>query len=129
MPIGGKLVLKGGVPLKGKVHKKQKKTKVTQEPAEDDAAATAAGGAEDSSKQVAKVAPTAINVQTGKCYEQEFELEQLRMAKPKVKTTPWGSSYREAPEILHGYTSKVKGETPSERLDMRAATKADKFCK
>ncbi|KAF6252953.1 hypothetical protein COO60DRAFT_1704049 [Scenedesmus sp. NREL 46B-D3] len=127
MPIGGKLVLKGGVPLKGKVQKKQKKPKPTHETAEDEAAA--AGAADDSTKQVAKVAPTAINVQTGKSYEQEFELEQLRMAKPKVKTTPWGSSYREAPEILHGYTAKVRGDTPSERLDMRAATKADKFCK
>lgn len=29
--------------------------------------------------------------------------------KPKVKSTPWGSSYRAAPEILHGYTSKVCG--------------------
>lgn len=29
--------------------------------------------------------------------------------KPKVKSTPWGSTYREAPEILHGYTSKVGG--------------------
>jgi hypothetical protein len=29
---------------------------------------------------VAKVAPTAINVQSGKSYEQEFELEQQRMA-------------------------------------------------
>jgi hypothetical protein len=29
------------------------------------------------------------------------------LQKPKVKSTPWGSSYREAPEILHGYTSKV----------------------
>jgi hypothetical protein len=38
-------------------------------------------------------------------------------------------SYREAPEILHGYTTKVKGDTASERLDMRAATKADKFCR
>ena len=48
---------------------------------------------------------------------------------PKVKTTPWGSTYRPAPEILHGYSHKVKGDTASERLDMRAATKADKFCK
>jgi hypothetical protein len=28
-----------------------------------------------------------------------------------------------------GYTHKVTGKTASERLDMRAATKADKFCK
>ncbi|WIA19691.1 hypothetical protein OEZ85_005619 [Tetradesmus obliquus] len=125
MPIGGKLVLKGGVPLKGKVQKKQKKPKQPQEAAEDEAAAAG----DDSSKQVAKVAATAINVQSGKSYEQEFELEVSRMAKPKVKTTPWGSSYREAPEILHGYNKKVTGVNASERLDMRAATKADKFCK
>lgn len=56
-----------------------------------------------------KVDPTAINVMTGKSYEQEFEFEQQRRGAPKVRSTPWGSSYREAPEILHGYTSKVSG--------------------
>ncbi len=28
-----------------------------------------------------------------------------------------------------GYDKKVTGKTAEERLDMRAATKADKFCK
>lgn len=28
-----------------------------------------------------------------------------------------------------GYSKKVKGKTAEERLDMRAAVKADKFCK
>eukprot|EP00775_Hariotina_reticulata_P012558 gene12558-12690_t len=122
MPIGGKLVLKGGAPLKGVIKKKQKKTKPS-ETAEDESEGV------EGAKLGTKVDPAAINVQTGKTYEQEFDLEQQRMAKPKVKTTPWGSSYREAPEILHGYSHKVKGDTASERLDMRAATKADKFCK
>ena len=89
------------------------------------------------------------------------------LQKPKVKSTPWGSTYRAAPEILHGYSSKVgvlaqdggagrpstalvvhtekkprphtsprrcrllqvTGKSASERLDMRAATKSDKFAK
>lgn len=38
----------------------------------------------------------------------------------KAKNTPWGSGYRAAPEVLHGYTTKVKGKTAEERLDMRA---------
>lgn len=36
----------------------------------------------------------AINTQTGKNYEQEFEFETARMAAPKIRSTPWGSSYR-----------------------------------
>lgn len=131
MPIGGKLVLKGGVPLKGAV-KKKKKSKAL-------AAVEDEGGEQDEQQQeqgdtsqpgaVKKVDPLAINVMSGKSYEQEFDLEQERMKKPKVKSTPWGSTYRAAPEILHGYSSKVTGRNASERLDMRAATKADKFCK
>eukprot|EP00879_Flechtneria_rotunda_P002967 GHRR01003184.1.p1 GENE.GHRR01003184.1~~GHRR01003184.1.p1 ORF type:complete len:129 (+),score=46.39 GHRR01003184.1:327-713(+) len=128
MPIGGKLLLKGGLPLKGVSKKKHKKPKQLE---------TVEEGQHEEDEEVdtrldakgTKIAPTAINVMSGKSYEQEFDLEQQRMAKPKVKTTPWGSSYREAPEILHGYSHKVKGDTASERLDMRSATKSDKFCK
>lgn len=47
----------------------------------------------------------------------------------KTRSTPWGSTYRAAPEILHGYDKVVTGKTASERLDMRSATKHDKFCK
>jgi hypothetical protein len=36
-----------------------------------------------------------------------------------VRSTAWGSTYRAAPEILHGYDRKVTGKTASERLDMR----------
>lgn len=37
-------------------------------------------------------------------------LRRCVLQKPKVKSTPWGSSYQKAPEILHGYTSKVRCE-------------------
>lgn len=131
-------MLKGGVPLKEGAVKKSKHKKKGK-------LAAAAGDEDEQHRQpdepqqqegggaapgaVKPVDPTAINVMTGKSYEQEFDLEQERMKKPKVKSTPWGSTYRAAPEILHGYTSKVTGKNASERLDMRAATKADKFCK
>jgi hypothetical protein len=55
-----------------------------------------------------------------KTYEQEFALEMSVANQGKAKNTPWGSGYRAAPEILHGYTKKVKGKTAEERLDMRA---------
>ena len=32
-------------------------------------------------------------------------------------------------QLFTGYNKKVTGKTAEERLDMRAATKADKFCK
>jgi len=64
-----------------------------------------------------------------KSYDEEFELESLKRQEGKARTTPWGSSYRAPPEILHGYSNKVKGVTADERLDLRCAAKADKFCK
>ncbi|KAJ9514272.1 hypothetical protein QJQ45_012223 [Haematococcus lacustris] len=96
------------------------------------------------------VDPAAVNVMSGKKYEEEFEVKQmvpaieaaaggllgaawlqfekLRRETGKARSTPWGSTYRQAPEILHGYTKKVLGVTAEERLDIRASTKADKFC-
>jgi hypothetical protein len=47
----------------------------------------------------------------------------------KGRTVCFGTNYRAAPEILHGYNRKVKGDTVEERLDMRCGQKADKFCK
>mmetsp|Transcript_17424 Transcript_17424/g.31126 ORF Transcript_17424/g.31126 Transcript_17424/m.31126 type:complete len:110 (-) Transcript_17424:317-646(-) len=109
MPVGGKLVLKGGQTIndiKGvtKKKKKGKKGKVAE--------------GEDGEKAAANVV-----------YEKEFEFEEARRAVPRVKNTPWGSSYSAPPEILHGYDRKVKGENAEERLDIRCATKTDKFCK
>ena len=48
---------------------------------------------------------------------------------PKVRSTPWGASYRAPPTILHGYDKVVSGSNAQERLDLRCAAKADKFCK
>jgi hypothetical protein len=55
-----------------------------------------------------------------------------RMAEAKGRTSAWGSNFRAAPEVLHGYSAPLaKGAQRSveERLDMRSASKADKFCK
>lgn len=78
-----------------------------------------------------KLDPTAVSVQSGKTYEQEFapEIERAQvwqilfftyhkrdnmsvwvmpatthmcLQTGKSKTTPWGSGYRPAPPLLHG---------------------------
>ncbi|KAG2493842.1 hypothetical protein HYH03_008058 [Edaphochlamys debaryana] len=123
----GKLVLKGGATLKDLqgVEKKKKKSKPKE----------LAEGEEKANEQPLDptkpkpIAATAVNVMSGKNYEQEFDLETKRVQEGKAKSTPWGCGYRKAPEILHGYTTKVTGKTAEERLDMRAASKSDKFCK
>lgn len=115
MPLGGKLVLKGGHTLQGVKKKKGKKKSQQQKP-----------DAEQHNGEEGKAAGVSA---TGKTYEEEFSLEMEKAKEGKVKNTPWGSSYRDAPEILHGYTVKVTGKTAEERLDMRAARKSDKFCK
>ena len=54
-----------------------------------------------------------------------------RQAEAKGRTSAWGSNFRAAPEVLHGYAAPLTqgARTAEERLDVRAATKADKFCK
>ena len=52
--------------------------------------------------QLKKANPTAVSVQSGKTYEQEFDFETTRANEGKTKNTPWGCSYRAPPEILHG---------------------------
>jgi len=47
----------------------------------------------------------------------------------QVRSTAWGSTFRAPPTILHGYSHAVTGKTAQERLDLRAASKADKYCK
>ncbi len=68
-----------------------------------------------------------------KSYEELFPSEVKRMAEAKGRTSAWGSNFRAAPEVLHGYSAKLdasKGPLSAEqRLDMRAAQKADKFCR
>jgi len=136
-------VLKGGETLGGAVVKKEKKKKVKKVKAVDGTETGLEGAnaeqevGEEAAAEEKKLAstkikpavPTAINVMSGKNYEEEFDLENARMLTGHKKNTPWGSSHRIAPEILHGYDRKVTGVTAEERLDMRAATKTDRFCK
>jgi hypothetical protein len=54
------------------------------------------------------------------------------MSEAKGRTSAWGSNFRAAPAVLHGYAKPLgdaAGRSVEERLDARAATKADKFCK
>ena len=68
-------------------------------------------------------------MQSGKTYEEEFSLEMKQALQGKVSSTPWGSSYRAPPEVLHGYDKKIKPKNASERLDLRSAMKSDKFAR
>lgn len=134
MPLGGKLLLKGGVPLTGVEKKKKKKSKQLNHAAVDDlnesGSKDVSTSAPDGQPQKPKaVDPTAINVMSGKRYEEEFEFETLRVKEGKTRSNPWGSSYRAPPTILHGYSKPVTGKTAGERLDLRAAAKADRYCK
>mmetsp|Transcript_17857 Transcript_17857/g.53546 ORF Transcript_17857/g.53546 Transcript_17857/m.53546 type:complete len:132 (-) Transcript_17857:130-525(-) len=131
MPVGGKLTLKGGEPLLEKKIKKKKKKPTAEVPEEE-----AAGEPSDPAKPKQADAQ-GISVQSGRTYEDEFEFEKQRRREAtqqenplgRIKSTPWGTSYRAAPEILHGYKAKVTGKTAEERLDMRAAQKSDKFAR
>ncbi|GFH18902.1 uncharacterized protein HaLaN_15775, partial [Haematococcus lacustris] len=116
-----------GEPLGGIQKKKAKKPKKVDDVAEgqDGQVEEASVSAVDPSAPK-PVDPAAVNVMSGKKYEEEFEFEKLRRETGKARSTPWGSTYRQAPEILHGYTKKVLGVTAEERLDIRASTKADK---
>lgn len=108
MPIGGRLTLKGGlvVSKSGVEKKKSKKKKSTSSKgSEEEEGATNAKG---------------ISVMSNKTYEEEFSIEMSRAKTGKERSTPWGSGYGKAPEILHGYASKVTGKTAEERLDMRS---------
>ena len=66
-------------------------------------------------------------------YEELFPSEMKRMAEAKGRSNAWGSSYRPAPEILHGYKERLPADgaalSMEQRLDQRAAQKTDKFCK
>ncbi|EFJ49172.1 hypothetical protein VOLCADRAFT_104372 [Volvox carteri f. nagariensis] len=131
MPLGGKLVLKGGATLKelqGVEKKKGKKVKKKEEGGEEVDGGLHEAPPLDPTKPK-PVAATAVNVMSGKTYEEEFDLETKRVKEGKARSTPWGCGYRAPPAILHGYTAKVTGKTAEERLDLRAASKSDKFCK
>ena len=125
MATSGKLVLKGGFSLKpdAGVKKKKKKSKT------DDGAGKSTDGLEDAIAGAdglinGESAPAKPHV-----YEEDFLFETERLKQGKARSTPWGNSYRAPPAVLHGYDKVVKGENPSERLDLRCAGKADRMCK
>lgn len=125
-----KLNLKGGTPwIEKKKKKKKSKAPEVDTLADAQEAGPQEGKAGPTTTTGKKLDPTAVSVQSGKTYEQEFAPEIERAQAGKSKTTPWGSGYRPAPEVLHGYKTNPTGVNASERLDMRAAVKADKFCK
>ena len=65
-------------------------------------------------------------------YEELFPAEKKRQNDAKGRSVCYGTNYREAPEVLHGYTESWKGKknmSAEERLDLRAASKGDKFCR
>ncbi|CAD7696492.1 unnamed protein product [Ostreobium quekettii] len=121
MPVGGKLHLKGDKPLKGVKKKRKQKKGVAVVPAEE-------GEKEGQKSKKPAVDPASVSA-TGHTYEQEFPSEVEKGREGKTRNTPWGSSYRAPPQILHGYRVEVKGDNAQERLDLRCAKKADKFCK
>lgn len=67
-------------------------------------------------------------------YEELFPYESKRQEEGKGRSNCWGTNYRQAPDVLHGYTTSWKGKkreemTHEERLDLRCGSKADKFAK
>ena len=67
-----------------------------------------------------------------KTYEDLLPMEVKRMQEARGRTVCFGTNYRAAPEVLHGYDASLKGKkglTAEERLDMRSGGKADKYCK
>eukprot|EP01024_Parvocaulis_polyphysoides_P049418 TRINITY_DN4785_c0_g1_i1.p3 TRINITY_DN4785_c0_g1~~TRINITY_DN4785_c0_g1_i1.p3 ORF type:complete len:131 (-),score=25.39 TRINITY_DN4785_c0_g1_i1:290-682(-) len=130
MPIGGKLRLKGDK-ISGGV-KKKKKSKKTVENLEDQIVVGDTNQPEQPNvtQRDKSAKQESISIVSGKTYEEEFCFEMAKAREGKTRSTPWGSSFRAPPEVLHGYTEKVKGDVNAEqRLDVRCAMKADKFCK
>ena len=73
-----------------------------------------------------------VGAKPTKSYEELFPSEVKRQAEAKGRTSAWGTNFRAAPEVLHGYSQPLAQgakRTAEERLDVRAATKADRFCK
>lgn len=129
MPLG-KLVLKGGQELVGIKKKKKKSKKSKTKDNDDERQGQDAGSEEKSAKQEAGTSGGATGKEPAAfLYEKEFQFETQRMDEGKARSTAWGATYRAPPEILHGYSRQVKGDTFEERLDLRCAKKADRMCK
>jgi len=122
--LPGKLVLKGGVQLP--IEKKQRSTNSHR--------AERADAAEEAAEAGTGAAAGGIGGEVGKApslsYEELFPAEQRHLAAARGRTTAWGTNYRAAPEVLHGYSARLSGPLSAEqKLDVRSAAKADKFCK
>jgi hypothetical protein len=125
---GGSLSFKNGGTL-GVKKKKKKKDKAAAKAAAEAAAADASEGANANAGIGGEVGGDAKST-----YEELFPYEKKRQEEGKGRANCWGTNYREAPEILHGYTTSWKGKKASEmsaeeRLDLRCGSKADKFAK
>ncbi|EEH57903.1 uncharacterized protein MICPUCDRAFT_39106 [Micromonas pusilla CCMP1545] len=131
---GGKFSFKGGGDLSlggvGKKKKKKKKSKDADALALE--AANADGGAGETMQVGQGIGGDPGGDAKGK-YEELFPYEAKRQANPTGRKNCWGTNYREAPEILHGYDKAWRGRekqmSVEERLDLRCGHKADKFCK
>jgi len=115
MPIGGKLVLKGGLQVSSGVVKKKKKSKKKRESTDErDQGKTAAGDDNDDKKTAPTT--TGISVQGNQTYEEIFNLE--------IQRSKAGSSRPDG-----GQKMKIKTASAEQRLDNREGRKADKYCK
>eukprot|EP01023_Acetabularia_acetabulum_P059381 TRINITY_DN71367_c0_g1_i1.p2 TRINITY_DN71367_c0_g1~~TRINITY_DN71367_c0_g1_i1.p2 ORF type:complete len:129 (-),score=29.37 TRINITY_DN71367_c0_g1_i1:93-479(-) len=128
MPVGGRLKLKGDKVIGG-VKKKKKSKKIVErsEIEGEDIIQTEEPNVTQRDKSVKQ---DSISIVSGKNYEEEFSLEMAKAKEGKTRSTPWGSTFRAPPTVLHGYSEKLKGSGNAEqRLDVRCAMRADKFCK
>lgn len=118
MPIGGKLVLKGGLQVSSSgVTKKKKKSKKKRESTDkrDEGKATAAASDDNDNGNTAPTT-TGISVQGNQTYEEIFNLE--------IQRSKGGSSRPDGGQKL-----KIKTASAEQRLDTRESRKADKYCK
>mmetsp|Transcript_25811 Transcript_25811/g.64606 ORF Transcript_25811/g.64606 Transcript_25811/m.64606 type:complete len:155 (-) Transcript_25811:79-543(-) len=146
---GGKFSFKGGGDLGVSVNKQKKKKKKSDKnlPAAGldlDARAREEGEGAPEASAGTGAGTGAMSVGTGiggdpggdakGTYEELFPYELKRQHDGKGRSQCWGTNYREAPEVLHGYTESWKKKKAAdmgieERLDLRCGSKADKFCK
>lgn len=99
----------GGLPISS--DKKAKREKKARKKA-----AAAASAAADAAAGAAAKAGADADAAASDAYETAFALEMSKRKKDARGT------------VLHGYDRAVHGETATERLDLRAATKSDKYC-
>jgi hypothetical protein len=118
MPIGGKLLLKGGLQVSSSgVTKKKKKSKKKRELTDEREQVQAAIAAADNEVD-GKPSPTTtgISVQGNQTYEEIFNLE--------IQRSKGGGNRPDGGQKLNTKTASAE-----QRLDNRESRKADKYCK